>query len=319
MIGMGLLAALLSGCPANASLPAKNSSPFPVDHGLSVRVAVTRDFGKVVLVEKTLEIGQNTTALDALGQVAEVKTKHGGGFVSAINGIGSEYEAADRTKKDWLFYVNGMSSNVGTSAYILRDGDIQHWDFHDWSFRMFIPAIIGDLPEPFRHGYQGQVRPTVIVYEDGWEKDAKTLAAMMNGLGVQSVAAQNASQLTADDKQHSNLVLLGTKDSRLVSELNQTWEKLGFFVHFEGSKMVVHDATGKVAAQYGAGSGVIQATQSPWNPKGTGVGENVVWMVSGTDENGLKDAVSALLNRHKEFQYAYAVVAAGGEIIRVPR
>ncbi|GAI85551.1 unnamed protein product, partial [marine sediment metagenome] len=36
---------------------------------------------------------------------------------------------------------------------------------------------------------------------------------------------------------------------------------------------------------------LIQATQNPWNPKGIGACENVVWLVSGTDEAGVKDAI----------------------------
>ena len=42
-------------------------------------------------------------------------------------------------------------------------------------------------------------------------------------------------------------------------------------------------------------------------------------MVSGTDEAGVRSAVDALINRHDEFRYAFAIVVANGEIIKVPR
>jgi len=42
-------------------------------------------------------------------------------------------------------------------------------------------------------------------------------------------------------------------------------------------------------------------------------------MVSGTDEAGVESAVDALINRPGEFQYAYAVVVANSEIIKVPQ
>ena len=312
-----LLAALLSSC-SDTALPASDSTPLPLDHNPSVKVVVTRDFGKVVLPEKTVEIGQNTTALDALQQVAEVQTKYGGGFVNAINGISSEYEEVNRKKQDWLFYINGISVNIGANDYILRDGDIEHWNFHDWSFRQFVPAIIGDFPEPFLHGYGGVVYPTVIAYQAGWEEDAKRIASRLSQLGVDSIYTRSINELSADERETCNLILLGTTDCQPIEEMNQVWDRLGFYVHLHDSSLRVFNSKGDLTAEYRAGAGVIQATQSPWNPKGVGVCQNVVWVVSGSDEAGVKAAVNVLLNHHNDFAYACGVVFAGEGIIGVP-
>ena len=290
-------------------------SPGGTGTDITVRVVVTQNFGRDLMLDETIEVPTGASALEALQQVADVETAYGGGFVNTINGVRSQYPA----QEDWLFYINGISTNKGAAGYILEDGDIQHWDFHDWSFRMFIPAIIGDFPQPFLHGYGGQVRPTVIVYADGLREEAEALERGLAELGVENVSLKHTGELTDDDKQHSNLILLGTKDSDLVSEMNQAWDKLGFFVHFEDGVMVVHNSRGEVEAEYGAGCGLIQATQSLWNPKGVGACENVVWMASGMDADGVKSAVDALINRHDQFQYAYAIVIANGEIIRVPQ
>ena len=83
--------------------------------------------------------------------------------------------------------------------------------------------------------------------------------------------------------------------------------------------MKSYNADGDVEVEYGAGCGVIQATQSPWNPNGVGACENVVWMVSGTDEAGVRSAIDTVINRHDEFQYAYAIVVDNGEIVKVPQ
>lgn len=290
-------------------------SPGGTGTDITVRVVVTQNFGRDLMLDETIEVPTGASALEALQQVADVETAYGGGFVNTINGVRSQYPA----QEDWLFYINGISTNKGAAGYILEDGDIQHWDFHDWSFRMFIPAIIGDFPQPFLHGYGGQVRPTVIVYADGLREEAEALERGLAELGVENVSLKHTGELTDDDKQHSNLILLGTKDSDLVSEMNQAWDKLGFFVHFEDGVMVVHNSRGEVEAEYGAGCGLIQATQSLWNPKGVGACENVVWMASGMDADGVKSAVDALINRHDHFQYAYAIVIANGEIIKVPQ
>ena len=107
--------------------------------------------------------------------------------------------------------------------------------------------------------------------------------------------------------------------AELISELNGRWERLGFFVRFKDGMLRSYNAYGDGEVEYGTGCGVIQATQSPWNPDGVGACENVVWMVLGTDETGVKSAADALINRHDEFKYAYAIIVANGEIIKVPK
>jgi hypothetical protein len=315
----GLLISILCGCSTQISPSERHSEPVGTGVATSeVIVVVTRDFGKEMLLEQKVEVEPDTTAMDALQMVARVETKYGGGFVRAINGISSEYEGASKIKRDWFFYINGIQSNTGALDYKLHDGDMQHWDFHDWSFHQLIPAIVGDFPEPFRYGYRGIIYPTIIVYQDGWKGDARRVADKLNRLGIENVSIRGINELQEDEKESCNLILLGTPDFPPIAELNQVWGRLGFYVHFQDGMPKVFDSRGEPAAEYGAGAGVIQATQSPWNPKGIGVCENTVWIVSGSDKTGVKDAVNTLVSQDNDFRYAYAVVIADGEVIRIP-
>ncbi|MEE8373471.1 MAG: DUF4430 domain-containing protein [Dehalococcoidia bacterium] len=282
---------------------------------IGVRVVATGDFGAELLLDEAVRVSPGTSAMQALKQVADVETRYGGRFVNGINGLRSQFPAKD----DWFIYINGISINKGAPDYSLRDGDIVHFDLHDWHFRMFIPAIIGDFPGSLLHGYEGKVRPTVIVYDDGLEQSARDLETSFRELGLTEVSTRSAGELAESDKQRSNLMLIGTMDSVLMSELNRAWDRLGFFVHFGDSTMTVFDSKGELTAEYGAGSGVIQATQSPWNPKGIGVCENVVWMISGTDRAGARSAVDALINQYDKFLYAFAAVIDGGDVVTVPQ
>jgi hypothetical protein len=285
---------------------------------ITVRVVATQNFGQELIFDETLEVLPGTSAMSALMEVAEVEVAYGGGFVNAINGVRSGYTGKDKTKTDWFFYVNGIQSNVGALDYELRDSDIQHWDFHNWSFHHFIPAIMGDFPQPFRNGYRGKTSSTIIVYSDGLKEDAESLERRLIRLGVSNVSTKRTGEISEDEKESSNLILLGTMDNVFVSELNQNWKRLGFFSYSENGNLVVLDAEGEVAAKYDSGAGLIQATQNPWNPNGIGACENVVWMVSGMDEAGVKDALDALVKYHIELQYAWAAIVANGEIIKVP-
>lgn len=296
-----LFAVILSGCQSQPS------------GTIEVRVIITQDFGNEIMLDKSVRLTDGSNAMDALQKVAKVETKYGGGFVEAINGVKSRYP---ETKKDWFFYVNGMSANIGALDYKLHDSDVEHWDFHDWSFHAFIPAFIGDFPQPFSGGYQGKVVPTIVVYDEGFQEVAQDLITKLEKLGVESVSSKSIVE-PSYSKEHSNLILLGTKDFELISELNKNYKKLGFYICFEDDEVVTWDAQGN-KRQCQPSYGLIQATQNPWNPKGTGACENVVWMIAGVDKAAVKDAANTLINSYEELRYACAAAIINGQIIKVP-
>lgn len=312
-----LITAFLLGI---ALLCACSTSPSEKEASIiTVRVVATENFDQRLMFDETLEVLPDTSAMAVLTEVAEVETAYGGGFVNAINDVRSGFTRSHGMKMDWFFYINGIQSNIGALDYKLNDGDIQHWDFHNWSFRHFIPAIVGDFPEPFVHGYGGKTSPTVIVYSENLKEDAENLEHRLVRMGVNDVSIKRLSELTESEKESHNLLLLCTMDSEPISELNKNWDRLGFFTHFENGNLVVLNAEGEVVTKYDAEAGLIQATQNPWNPKGIGACESVVWMVSGTDETGVKSAIDTLIDHYSEFQYACAVVVADGKIIKVPQ
>ena len=328
LIAIAVFIALLCGCSANTQLPSSKNSAQPatqnpdynsamsITQKPTIKLVITTDFGKEVLLEQEVEIEQNTSAMDALKKVAEVKTKYGGGFVDAINDISSK--TINDAKNDWFFFINGISSNVGANDYILHNGDIEHWDFRAWIFHQFVPAIIGDFPQPFLNGYKAKVKPTVIAHEEWLEAHALSLVNKLKGLGVKDVSLQDCSQLPENNRGQCNLILLANKDNKLVSEVSNAYAKLGFYTYFKQENLVTLDAKGEIASEHGSGCGLIQATQNPWNPRGIGTGENVVWLISGTDEAGIKSAVDALLNSETELKYSYTVITEGKKVIKVP-
>ena len=304
----------LSGC-AEAQLPATASEASPGTG--EARIIVTRNFGRDLMVDELIKLGNDTSAMEALGQVAEIETSYGGGFVDVINGVSSRYSGSDSARNDWFVYLNGIQSDVGALDYTLYPGDVEHWDFRDWRFHHFVPAIIGAFPEPFLHGYEGDVRSVLVVYQDNFEKEAGILADHLLQLGIADASITDFAHLTDGDKESGNIILLGDMNYEPVAELNDVWKRLGFYACFVAGKLQVFDCQGELAAEFAAGSGLIQATQNPWNPDGIGACENVVWIVSGVDAQGVKSAVEALVNHNKEIKYACAAVIAEGEIYNV--
>jgi hypothetical protein len=305
-----LLAAIVAGCPA---------PPATTDSGgqSKVTVAVTQDFGQKLILAKEVEIEDGTDAMTALQSAAEVETKYGGGFVQSIEGLSSEYEGGSK-KQDWLYYINGISLSLGARDYNLRDGDVEQWDFRDWSYQPMVPAIIGAFPQPFLSGVRGELKPTAVVYDPPFAEEAASLAAKLEERGVAEVTLNGAEALSNGVKRQSNLIILAGADNGLILELNQLHKKLGFFAYFEGGKIIVLDGKGEPAGEYGAGWGLVQATQNPWSPGGVGSGESVVFIVTGADETGIRSAVQALINNSDGLRYAYAALVNNSQIVKIP-
>lgn len=102
----------------------------------------------------------------------------------------------------WTYYVNGILANRGALEYILHEGDVERWDYHEWSYLMFIPAIIGDYPEPFLHGIGGRRLPTIIVYgSEEFTDDAEEIESALIKLGVEEISIRSRDNLGDSEKE----------------------------------------------------------------------------------------------------------------------
>lgn len=119
---------------------------------------ITRDRGSTVLFEGEVRAG--LTVMQALRSEADVATKYGGRFVHSIDGIAGSLAGG----RDWFYFVNGIEANVGAAEYRLGDGDVAWWDFRAWRGDPEVRVVVGAFPEPFLHGYGGEVYPAVVRY-----------------------------------------------------------------------------------------------------------------------------------------------------------
>ena len=284
----------------------------------SVRVIVTLDFGQELVFDETVRINTGATAVDALQKAARVETRYGGGFIHSINGISSEYGGANSRKKDWFFYINGIASNVGARDYVLREGDVEHWDFRSWSYQQFIPAVISSYPQSFLIGFKAPVLPTVVVYGAPFQPEAERIRDNLKQVGVSQVSAVSADQLPGESREQVNLIIIAGTQDKIISELNNLHKRLGFYAYIEDGNIVVLDSGGKKSRVFNRDCGLIQATQNPWNPNGIGAGESVVWMVTGTNTEGVRGAANALIKNRGESGYAFAVVISEGTTLKIP-
>jgi hypothetical protein len=133
---------------------------------------VTRDRGAEVIHTATVPAG--ISALEALDRELDVETRYGGRFVQSIEGL----EGTLDEQQDWFWYVNGLEGDRSAAEYELRPGDVEWWDYRSWGSVMQVPVVVGAFPEPFLHGFGGEVPPAVVV---GRSPAAGRLAELIDG------------------------------------------------------------------------------------------------------------------------------------------
>jgi hypothetical protein len=179
----GLAAAFVAGCGSTHTSG-------------SATLWITRDRGQDVVLTKKVKAGQS--AMQALQKVAKVKTSYGGRFVQSIDGVSGDRSA----RRDWFYFVNGYEADRGAVDYKLHRGDVEWWDYRNWTHSIHVPVVVGAFPEPFLHGYGGKTREAAVVYDSpALTSLAKPLGKLIHGktLKAQQLATANVLFLTKAD------------------------------------------------------------------------------------------------------------------------
>ena len=287
---------------------------YSSDTSIKVTVTITKDFGKELLLEKTIAVAPDISALEVSKQVAEIETKYGGGFVSSINNVSSSYP---KTQYDWFFYVNGFLSKTGASNYVIMNGDSIVWDYHRWDVSQFQSAILGSYPKYLTNGYSGEISATIIAYENEFVMEADNLRKILNEKFKADVKSKTINELSEIEKSSSNLIILAKPSNQLVLELNEIHERIGFFAFFNEDIIKVINQKGEQYNQYES-AGIIQISQNIWNPKGNLACENVVILISGTEKDLIKKSVGILIHEMNQYNHAFGLVVTETEVIQIP-
>ncbi|MEM3608328.1 MAG: DUF4430 domain-containing protein [Candidatus Bathyarchaeia archaeon] len=280
---------------------------------IHVRLIVSRDFGSTVILDETLTLEEDTTALEALRIASEVETTYGGGFVTSIDGF--KRGERDGVQVDWLYYINGLLASVGAADYILRDGDVERWDLHPWASLSMASALIGDYPEPFLHGYDGDRWPTLILYSEDFRGEAEDLRGHLSGLGVKvHLRPVSEAIMDGDGLGGFNLIIIGYFTDSLPSKLNGIHDRLGYYAYYDEDGGVVNAVDWKGGLHSFAGElSLIQASRNPWSPEGTSATSKVAWLIAGTSAGAVGSAVEALIEGRASNLHGLLIVDGGCE------
>ena len=181
-----LAAVALAGCGSSSTTSSAGSATL----------WVTRDRGAHVLHVARVPAG--ISVMQALERVANVKTRFGGRYVRAVDGVEEHGHSA------WFYYVDGYLADRSAADYRLRAGELAWWDYRSWRDPAQDPVVVGAFPEPFLHGYAGTRRPVAVVTND--RVAGRALARLLHG------------RISAKPPPGANvLYLLGRGRTRLVA------------------------------------------------------------------------------------------------------
>jgi len=277
-----------------AALAAAGCGLGPGEEVGSVELTVTRDFGAEPLLERSLQARESDTVMRALEAEAEIETRYGGGYVSAIEGVAEG--SVGGSPHDWFFFVDGVESPVGAAERPLRGGERIWWDHRDWSATNRVPAVVGSWPAPFSDGYEGRRHPVAIECEGGGAACGAVRRALEDeGVAVAGAASKGAIR-----------VLVGPwarlRDDPTAAQLEDGPEVSGVYAEFirlgAEYSLLGLGLDGMVGRRFGPTVGLVAATRRLEAPP--------VWVVTGVTAAGVEAAAGLLDEATLRDHYALA-------------
>jgi hypothetical protein len=269
-----------------------------------VELTVTRDYGAVPVLERSVAARESATVMRVLEGEAEIATRYGGGYVRSIEGV-AEDERGGRPY-DWFFYVDGVESPVGAAEYELEGGERVWWDYRDWSATNHVPAVVGSWPAPFVDGIGGRPYPVVLECE-GMQPACETTreALEREGVEIASGSPDGAIRMLVGpwqrlrDDPAARLIEDGPAESGVYGEFEATGD---------GYEVVALDEGGERAERLGRDAGLVAATSRYGGPP--------VWVVTGGTAAAVREAADALDAEYLRDRYAIAI--EGPSIVPLP-
>jgi hypothetical protein len=273
----------------------------------SVELTVTREFGAVPMLDRSVQARESDTVMRLLESSADVQTRYGGGFVHAIEGVAEEQRDGD--PYDWFFYVDGEESPVGAADVDLEGGERVWWDYRNWSATDHVPAVVGSWPAPFAQGVEGR-RYAVLVGCAAPPATCEATSSALEGVGAETETVQvpPGEAVQSATAGPAIRVLVGTWDRLRADPAARLIEagpgESGVFADFEttgdGYEIVALDETGTRARRLGTEAGLVAATSRYGGPP--------IWLVTGGTPAAVRAAAAALDEEQLRDRYAVALV-----------
>lgn len=275
----------------------------------SVELTVTREYGTVPVLQRSLEAKESDTVMRLLERSADIETRYGGGYVHSIDGVAEAERGGD--PYDWFFFVDGTESPVGAADVDVQGGERIWWDYRDWAATNHVPAVVGSWPAPFVDGVAGKRYPVVVECAGALRGSFRTPTDRKEP----QVAWGDACDATRKALEGERVKLASGSPKGAIRVLVGPWGRLrndpaahlveegpaesGIYANFKGRELVALDEAGNEAHNLGPNAGLVAATSRYGGPP--------VWLVTGGTAAAVRAAADALDAGHLRDHYAVAI------------
>ena len=270
----------------------------------SVELTVTREYGAVPMLQRSVAAQESDTVMRVLEGEAEIETRYGGGFVHAIEGVAERQGRGD--PYDWFFFVDGVESPVGAAEVELRGSERIWWDYRNWDAVYHVPAVVGSWPAPFSDGIGGRRHPVVLECLEGGRACGIAREALEGeGVELASGSPEGAIRMLVGPWQRlrtdpvAKLIEAGPAESGVFADFEATGD---------GYEVVALDEGGAPVRRLGMEAGLAAATSR--------YGGAPVWVVTGGTAAAVRATAESLDAEHLHDRYAVAIEA--GETTPLP-
>jgi hypothetical protein len=266
----------------------------------AVTLVVTSGFGARVLHPTgPLKVKGQETALSLLERNYAVATSDGGGFVDSVDGVSGGEEAGGQA--DWFYFVNGVEARKGAAATNVHSGDRIWWDRHDWSQTETVPAVVGSFPEPFLNGVEGKRLPVRVECATVAGSACRTVFARLRALHVPVLVGAVTSATVPKALRVLVAPWAGIANDPAARSLEQGPRASGVYARFSanGQALTLLNPNGQSLETLHSDAGLIAATRHQEEPP--------VWLLTGTDEQGVQLAARAFDQSTLQNRFAVAL------------
>jgi len=285
--------------------------------GPTVTQRVTREFGhELVGAEDRATLEDRRTVLGVLREHENVKTGAAGLAVSSIGGLKADWEDGngDGDESIWALIVNGIEADERPSKYRLYPGDVVQWDLRDWYVTLDVRATVGAFPQTFTRGVFGKRFPVTVECARPQATSCIRVKETLRDAGVAIDGSSPAGGKPPEGQPRRARVLVGPwrswRKRAWPSRIDAGPRYSGIFARFspDARELRLLDWNAHRAAVVGPGSGLVGAIRP--------TDGDLLWLVTGVDEQGVERAANALNAR--DLRDAFAVVVTEDGVEKLP-
>lgn len=300
-------------------LSACQTEPEENQEQATIQIWVTQHYGQKIVEEKEVAYQPKRSVMDYMQTHFDIDTAYGGGFINAIDGMASGYtnkQGQNRVKKDWFYWVNGISSPIGANVYEPMPGDVIWWDYHTWEHAISVPAVVGAFPHPFVNGFDNVDQGTTIWYT---EKGSEGAERWEEELTTHSVSSMERVPYRGQDlfERETMTVLVGTWEELSQHSQIQRWltrsDRNGLFARIDAGRIQALKMDGTVSKTWKEPALLVTATAM--HPGDT----EPLWLVVGTDQTILESGLKRWFRDPSVIKQNMGVVISDEAVHALPR